>query len=85
MGFGCDIYAYASADGFVIHVAGKRHGKPLELPYAGRAFIEDTLEDFEARLIELRALGYVFPDYVFDAISDERKSDDGESCAADDE
>lgn len=43
----------------------------IDLPYAGVTFNEPTLREFKARLLELRGLGYVFPDYVIEAIDTE--------------
>lgn len=107
--FHCDLYAYESANGYVIHVAGRRYlgdippfpaslptlenvqewldarirqgafldtaqREAITLPHAGETFTEDTLDDFEARLLYLRRLGYLFPDWVFEEIREERES-----------
>jgi len=37
---------------------------PIDLPHAGETFRETELEDFKARLIMLRDLGYRFPPEV---------------------
>lgn len=50
----------------------------IELPYAGESFNDRTLDDFEARLHELRQLGYVFPDDIFETIAWERAHPEGE-------
>lgn len=44
---------------------------PLDKPLAGQAFHDDTLTAFRDRLVELRALGYRFPDAVFARIDHE--------------
>ena len=36
----------------------------IALPHAGETFNEPTLAKFARRLLELRAIGYSFPDYV---------------------
>jgi len=43
----------------------------ITLPHAGEAFQCPTIEDFRAKMLELRELGYVFPDAVFDEIDEE--------------
>ncbi len=43
----------------------------INLPHAGESFCDATLEDFCARLIHLRELGYQFPNSVFDIIDAE--------------
>lgn len=109
MNFGCDLYAYESSAGYVIHVALSRvvgnvpplpetisadnvrewldarnaqsayldiaKREDIPLPHAGDVFIEDTLEDFEARLLELRALGYRFPDYALEMVREEMEAE----------
>jgi hypothetical protein len=45
--------------------------EPLRLPHAGETFRDATLADFKHRLLELRQLGYRFPDDVFDQIDAE--------------
>ena len=45
---------------------------PIGLPHDGETFALEDLDDFEAKLRELRALGYRFPDNVLDAIAEER-------------
>ncbi len=42
-------------------------------PYDGQSFNDRTLEDFLARLIELRKVGYHFPDYVIEDVKEEMK------------
>lgn len=42
--------------------------EPITLPRAGTRFIEPDLECFRARLLELRSLGYRFPDQVLEDI-----------------
>lgn len=41
----------------------------IELPYAGESFGTETAAEMLARLHELRALGYSFPDYVLVALA----------------
>lgn len=45
--------------------------KPIGLPHDGRSFNDPTLEAFRERLLDLRAAGYSFPDYVLDEIDAE--------------
>lgn len=40
-------------------------------PFDGQRFQEHTLEDLKARLLELRAAGYRFPDYVLKDVEEE--------------
>lgn len=49
----------------------------LSLPHAGDSYQLGSLQEFKDKLIYLREVGYLFPDYVFDAIDEEMK-DDGE-------
>jgi hypothetical protein len=49
--------------------------EPLRLPHAGETFHDSTLAEFKCRLLELRQLGYRFPDDVIDQI-------DRQSCRA---
>lgn len=37
---------------------------PIGLPHDGETFNDATLQDLRERLVELRAVGYKFPDYV---------------------
>jgi hypothetical protein len=45
--------------------------EPLRLPHAGESFRDSTLVDFRRRLLELRRLGYRFPDEVINQIDAE--------------
>jgi hypothetical protein len=45
--------------------------RPLGLPYDGQSFNDSTLEDFKARLIHLREVGYRFPDDVLTDVDEE--------------
>lgn len=45
----------------------------IGLPHDGERFVDDALDKFEARLMELRRMGYRFPDYVFDIIAEEKE------------
>ena len=51
-------------------IAGR---EDIGLPHDGETFVDDALDEFEARLRELRSLGYRFPDYVFDIIAEEKE------------
>lgn len=46
----------------------------ITLPYAGASIECATLDEFEAKLHELRALGYRFPDHVFEEIALDREA-----------
>jgi len=43
----------------------------IDLPHAGETFQDNTLEEFRARLLELRKIGYRFPDRVLEQIERE--------------
>lgn len=43
---------------------------PIGLPYDGASFTLDTLDEFYDKLIELREIGYRFPDIVLKAIKE---------------
>lgn len=45
--------------------------EPITLPHAGERFLEPDLERFRARLLELRSLGYRFPDQLLEDIEAE--------------
>lgn len=45
--------------------------EPIGLPFAGQSFNLPTLDDFLEKLIELRGLGYNFPDYVLESVREE--------------
>lgn len=45
--------------------------RPIGLKYDGQSFAEPDLESFRSRLVELRELGYVFPDYVLEEVDAE--------------
>lgn len=47
--------------------------RTITLPHAGETFNDATLGDFKARLLQLRWLGYNFPDYVLEAVDEEIK------------
>ncbi|MHA1437943.1 MAG: hypothetical protein ACTSPD_10235 [Promethearchaeota archaeon] len=53
----------------------KMHSKakliPIGLPFDGKTFHSNTLEEFLGLLIELRNIGYKFPDYVLVRINEE--------------
>lgn len=109
--FKCDIYAYESDAGFVIHIASykivgeppavdikllmkenstkedqqeyirqskinsawmnKCERVPIGLPYDGESYTLDTAQEFYDKMIELREVGYRFPDYVLEVIKEE--------------
>ena len=50
-------------------VTAKR--EPITLTHSGESFDDPTLEDFLARLLMLRELGYSFPDHVLDIVREE--------------
>jgi len=43
----------------------------ITLPHAGETFHDRTLEEFRERLLNLREVGYHFPDHVLEAIDEE--------------
>lgn len=43
--------------------------------HGGQSFNDATIEDFKARLIDLRAKGYHFPDYVLEIVEEEIKEE----------
>ncbi len=45
--------------------------KRIGLPFDGENFVDETLEDFLQRLLNLRKAGYRFPDSVIDAVKAE--------------
>lgn len=49
---------------------------PITLPFAGETFEEPTLQTFRARLLELRALGYRFPDHMLTTIEEEIRDEE---------
>ena len=63
----CDVYAYESDDGFVVHVAKRRYLpdfsdlEDIGLPYDGETFTYDTENEMLAGLAELAHVGYVVP------------------------
>lgn len=119
-GFRCDLYAYQSSEGYVIHVAARRmvedsatdfddelppadapmeaferyakdYQKHLEavgsadkiaidLPHAGKTFVEPDLQAFKARLLALREIGYRFPDEVIACVEEEIAEDSTEQA-----
>lgn len=103
MNFKCELYAYESEEGFVIHVAGNKvvgdvppladffgdmdeflrsmvvqhkfletaERRNIGLEDDGKSFICENLESFKEKLLELRAKGYTFPDYVLEDVEQE--------------
>lgn len=52
----------------------------IDLPHAGESFDCQSLEEFRAKMLELREIGYRFPDSVFDQIDEEmREQHDAEA------
>jgi hypothetical protein len=45
--------------------------KPIGLPFDGESYDCETLQEFYYKMIELRNVGYSFPDYVLDEIKEE--------------
>ena len=45
--------------------------EPIGLPYDGESYCDKTLEEFLQRLLHLRETGYIFPDYVLEAVREE--------------
>ena len=45
--------------------------EPIGLPHDGESFICDSLEEMREKIIELREVGYCFPDYVLESIDEE--------------
>lgn len=104
----CDVYAYESKEGFIIHLAASRRIGPQPyvpwmealtdevstdelfkanliymdairdsalydtgLPYAGTTVSCVDLEDFYSELVELKRLGYNFPEDVLTTVKEE--------------
>lgn len=51
--------------------------EPITLPHAGETIIAADLEEFDAWLHDLRALGYNFPDHVLEEVAEELKAEKG--------
>ena len=51
----------------------------INLPYDGQMFSDPTLADFRQRLIGLRAVGYLFPDWVLEDV--DREIADANACS----
>ena len=47
----------------------------IGLPYDGKYFSVSNIEDFYNRLLELKRVGYQFPDYVLEQVKSEIKND----------
>lgn len=50
--------------------------KPIGLPHDGESFNDPDLRSFLARLLHLREVGYVFPDYVLNEVREEIDEED---------
>ena len=48
---------------------------PIGLPFDGQSFDCTTLQEFYDKMIELREVGYKFPDYVLESIIEEMNSE----------
>jgi len=55
--------------------------EPLRLPHAGETFHDSTLAEFKRRLLELRELGYRFPDEMIDQIDTELAEEAEGACS----
>jgi hypothetical protein len=73
MDFTCDIYAYESDGGFVVHVASGRfvdesreETKPIGLPHDGATYYHDTEDEMFATMKELAAEGYNVPPHLIE-------------------
>ena len=67
--FNADEYVAAAAKQHEFLETANREA--ITLPHAGESFDDPTLEDFLARLLMLRELGYKFPDRVLEAVREE--------------
>jgi|GEM_PF-1358293 len=45
--------------------------EPIGLPYDGESYCDKSLGEFLQRLLHLRETGYIFPDYVLEAVREE--------------
>lgn len=52
--------------------------EPITFPHAGESFNDATLDAFLERLIELKKLGYRFPDSVIEAVKEELEEENHE-------
>ncbi|MGD9697499.1 hypothetical protein [Acinetobacter sp.] len=59
--------------------SSKTTHKEIGLPYDGETFTCDTLEELREMFMELREMGYIFPDSALELIDDEIKERDVES------
>lgn len=66
----CDLYVYQEyiSSTFVINVQ-----VGIGLSFDGCTFREKTLSDFKQRLLDLKSIGYQFPEYVLDRVNEELK------------
>lgn len=60
--------------------------KPINLPLAGESFTLPDLQSFYDKMVELKEIGYRFPDYVLECIKEEisKEPNDERSVATDD-
>jgi hypothetical protein len=60
----------------VMNIVGRSQRVPIGLPHDGETFFDESLLDFENRLLTLRALGYRFPDHVLENVAAELAEDE---------
>lgn len=63
--------AYFSAHKSLMDFLETAEREDIELPYAGATIVMKDREALITKLLELRALGYVFPDVVFERLEEE--------------
>lgn len=62
---------YSARQTAVMETIRKAERTPIELPYVGETFNDPDLESFLARLLELKRVGYIFPDDVIETVREE--------------
>lgn len=72
---GLDMEEYTKAYKAQLAWLHKAERVPIELPYAGESFAEDTAADARDRLLMLRELGYHVPQYAIDQLDEEAKEE----------
>ena len=81
----CDVHCYADVSGgFTTHVAANKATNPLlpiGLPHDGKTFNDSTLRKFLDRLIYLKGLGYIVPDWVIEDVEMEIRENDSTAVA----
>lgn len=71
-------HAYATASKAQSEFLETAERVDIDLPFAGTSIQCATLEDFKAKLIELRNIGYLFPDGLIEEIDAEIAEGAGE-------